>query len=40
MLYGNDPGAQSTDLFMTGNLLLICGALITANVFGTICNIF
>ena len=40
MLTGNDPGAQSDDLIWTGTLFIICGALMNANVFGTICSIF
>lgn len=37
---GNDIGPTSRKLFYINVLLLICGALMNANIFGTIANIF
>ena len=37
---GNDVGPTSRKLFYINVLMLICGALMNANVFGTIANIF
>lgn len=37
---GNDIGPTSRKLFYINVLMLICGALMSANIFGTIANIF
>ena len=40
MLTGNDIGAYSGPLLLTGTILLLCGAIMNANIIGTIANVF
>jgi hypothetical protein len=40
IMTGNDIGPTSRKLFYINVLMLICGALMNANIFGTIANIF
>ena len=37
---GNDPGPMSKATFILGIVLILGGCLLTANIFGTISNIF
>ena len=40
IVMGNDPGPQSTELLTLGTLLIIISALMNANIFGTISNVY
>ena len=40
MLVGNDPGPQSSSLFATAILLITSGAIMIANLTGSIANVF
>ena len=40
MLTGNDPGASNTPLLITGTILILGGAIMNANIIGTIANVF
>ena len=40
VLTGNDISPPTRSLVLLGILLLVCGALMNANIFGTIANIF
>ena len=40
MLVGNEPGAQSWELVVTGIIIITTGALMTANITGAIANVF
>jgi len=39
ILMGNDVGAPSVELMLTAIVFLICGALVNANIFGTIVEV-
>ena len=40
MLSGNSPGPTNIPLIITAIILIVCGAIMNANIIGTIANVF
>ena len=40
VLTGNDIGTNSMDLMIVGIMMLLCGCVMNANIFGTIIEVF
>ena len=40
VLTGNDIGTNSMELMTVGIMMLLCGAVMNANIFGTIIEVF